>query len=438
MAWQYPQSTTSDATIVTLDEDGESVFIAPQVFIATTALSNGNTLPAIHATSINNRIVIAGTVSGNPLTVGANGNIDTGSTVTLEESGQVRSFFGDGIFFAGLGSLTNHGLITSDSASGVTFYSESIPDGVSTLINTGTIEGETQGVRHFLGGDTLLVVKNTGTIKGGAYSFLSEKGSAFDHVTNSGKMIGDVDLGAADDLYDGRLGTIQGNVFGGDGKDRLYAGAGNDALSGQAGDDTLMGGAGADYLGGGAGSDRAAYTSAKAGVTVSLANASLNTGDAKGDTFNSVENLVGSNFSDNLFGDNARNVISGGAGNDTIKGYRGNDVLAGGTGKDIFVFNSALSASTNVDTITDFLAVDDTIQLDNAVFTALAATGVMASGAFRVNTTGLAQDSSDRIIYETDTGELYYDANGNAAGGGVLFAKLDPGLALTNADFVVI
>ena len=54
------------------------------------------------------------------------------------------------------------------------------------------------------------------------------------------------------------------------------------------------------------------------------------------------------------------------------------------------------------------------------------------------NTTGLAQDASDRLIYESDTGELYYDSNGNAAGGSVLIAVLNPNLLLTNLDFTVI
>jgi hypothetical protein len=51
--------------------------------------------------------------------------------------------------------------------------------------------------------------------------------------------------------------------------------------------------------------------------------------------------------------------------------------------------------------------------------------------------TGLAQDTTDRIIYESDTGELYYDGNGNAAGGGVLSAKVTVGVALNNVDFSV-
>lgn len=128
----------------------------------------------------------------------------------------------------------------------------------------------------------------------------------------------------------------------------------------------------------------------------------------------------------------------GGGGADRLYGNIGNDTLTGGTGADAFVFHSAPNASTNVDRITDFSVADDSIWLENGVFTALAATGTLSAGAFVRNTTGLAQDASDRLIYESDTGELYYDSNGNAAGGSVLIAVLNPNLLLTNLDFTVI
>lgn len=51
------------------------------------------------------------------------------------------------------------------------------------------------------------------------------------------------------------------------------------------------------------------------------------------------------------------------------------------------------------------------------------------------NGDGLARQADDRLIYETDTGELYYDRNGSAAGGSVLVAVLPKALALTHLDF---
>jgi hypothetical protein len=60
------------------------------------------------------------------------------------------------------------------------------------------------------------------------------------------------------------------------------------------------------------------------------------------------------------------------------------------------------------------------------------------AGQFRTNLTGAAQDADDRVIYESDSGRLWYDSNGNAAGGNFLFADLASGLVLTNSDFVIV
>ncbi len=41
---------------------------------------------------------------------------------------------------------------------------------------------------------------------------------------------------------------------------------------------------------------------------------------------------------------------------------------------------------------------------------------MLSLAQFAANASGTAQDSSDRIIYETDTGKLFYDSNGSTAG----------------------
>jgi Ca2+-binding RTX toxin-like protein len=112
---------------------------------------------------------------------------------------------------------------------------------------------------------------------------------------------------------------------------------------------------------------------------------------------------------------------------------------AGRAGYDTFVFNTAPNGASNVDRITDFSPVYDTIQLENAVMTGLGSrVGTLNAGMFWKNTSGLAHDVNDHIIYETDTGWLNYDSNGSAAGGAVHIAHLAPNLALTYNDFVVI
>lgn len=80
------------------------------------------------------------------------------------------------------------------------------------------------------------------------------------------------------------------------------------------GNDRLLGGLGADNLDGGSGTDMADYSTSVAGLTVSLLSSALNTGEAAGDTFTSVENLKGGNYADMLYGSNAANVIFGGKG----------------------------------------------------------------------------------------------------------------------------
>ena len=129
-------------------------------------------------------------------------------------------------------------------------------------------------------------------------------------------------------------------------------------------------------------------------------------------------------------------MIVGTIGVNIIDGERGNDILTGGQGADTFVFNTALSAAANVDWITDFSAPLDTIQLENAVFTALAGVNTLSAGQFHIG--AAAADANDHIIYNSATGNVFYDSNGAAAGGATQFAKLAVGLHLTAADFFII
>lgn len=245
------------------------------------------------------------------------------------------------------------------------------------------------------------------------------------------------------------------NLTGSNISQTIKGNAGANTLDGKGGNDVLIGGLGADTLIGGAGNDTASYALATGAVTVNLSKASANTGEAAGDTFNSVENLLGSRFSDKLYGDAVANRLTGGAGDDylvggagkdTLKGDAGNDklnggldsdTLTGGSGKDTFVFSAALG-SANVDRITDFKVVDDTIQLENAIFTKLTKVGALADVNFAANKTGLATDKLDRIIYETDTGKLFYDADGSGAAKAIEFAVIGTSLSLSAADFFVI
>ncbi|WP_057462811.1 VCBS domain-containing protein, partial [Pseudovibrio sp. POLY-S9] len=144
------------------------------------------------------------------------------------------------------------------------------------------------------------------------------------------------------------------NLYGLNGEDYLEAGGGADVLNAY--------GSGADYLDGGSGMDTVRYYWARSGgVSVNLQDQVGLSGDAAGDTYVSIENIIGSNFGDDhLVGDDGAN---------NLNGYAGNDTLVGGYGSDTFVFSGSMFGN---DTITDFEAgagSDDIIQFDSETFT---------------------------------------------------------------------
>ena len=126
-------------------------------------------------------------------------------------------------------------------------------------------------------------------------------------------------------------------LIGGEGNDILVGLASDDTLIGNGGDDILEGGEGADSLDGGIGNDTASYENATTRVVADLSAGSGSAGEAAGDSYTSIENLLGSAFNDTLIGDAFDNIINGGAGADRITGGDGNDTLIGGDGSDTFI-----------------------------------------------------------------------------------------------------
>ncbi len=228
----------------------------------------------------------------------------------------------------------------------------------------------------------------------------------------------------------------------------------NDTLTGGKGADTIDGGAGADSMAGGTGNDT--YVVDNTGDVVTEA-ASAGTDTVRSSvTFTlgaNVENLTltgsgavngtGNMLANTMTGNAAVNTLNGGTGNDTIDGGAGNDILTGGTGNDAFVFSTALAAG-NIDTITDFTNVtgnNDLFRLDDAIFAALGtgAQHTIASTQFYAAAGAHAQNANQKIVYDTATGALYYDADGSGAGAQVQFATIAnrTSVTLTYADFIV-
>ncbi|AJD42394.1 hypothetical protein C9413_18535 [Rhizobium sp. SEMIA 4085] len=178
-----------------------------------------------------------------------------------------------------------------------------------------------------VGGDTL-----TGGTGADTSSHETASAGVVANLANSAVNKGD----AARDTYFS-IENVTGSTF----SDTLYGNAGANRLNGSAGNDLLIGGAGADQIVGGSGADIASYGTATVGVTASLTNSSINTGDAAEDTYSSIENLSGSLFADTLYGDVAANRLNGSAGNDLLIGGASADQLVGSSGIDTASYSTA-------------------------------------------------------------------------------------------------
>jgi Ca2+-binding RTX toxin-like protein len=268
-------------------------------------------------------------------------------------------------------------------------------------------------------------------------------------------------------------------LIGNSGSNILTGGIGNDTLNGGAGIDTLIGGIGSDAYwvdnaadvvteNAGEGNDilytTVTYTLAAGSSIENLTlkgNAAIgatgnelgNTiyGNAKNNTLNGQagndwlhgkggnDTLNGGTGDDALFGEDNNDTLNGGDGADSLAGGTGNDILTGGIGNDNFWFDSALNAATNKDTITDFTHGSDTITLNNDIFLNVGDDGdPLSANFFRASKTGTAADSNDYILYNTTSGALFFDADGNGAGVAVQFATLtNKPQNLVASDFLV-
>jgi hypothetical protein len=247
----------------------------------------------------------------------------------------------------------------------------------------------------------------------------------------------------SDGTGNGLANTLTGNG----GNNSLVGNGSNDTIDVGAGNDTLTGGFGSDSMVGGSGDD--AYVVADAGDLVSEASGEGNdrvistvdwtlganvesllldgTADLDGSGNNDDNTLDGNTGVNLLVGLDGDDAINGHEGADRLSGGLGNDTLYGGSGlsADVFRFDAALSGTTNVDLVADFQLSLDRINLDDDVFTAFNAgtSNSVAPGQFYKGA-GItaAHDASDRLIYNTTTGDLYYDPDGTGASPAVLFA----------------
>lgn len=352
-----------------------------------------------------------------------------------------------------------------DGGDGLDTFSLDDLDVKNTIGNPVTIDLAAQAVLYNGGADTLVSIENA-----------------------TGSNYADVIFGdSGANFLAGRAGNdrIEGN----EGADIIRGGTGNDILTGGDGTDDIRGGDGndtitdysfdgsVDVINGGAGDDQLFNEQIESGGSwdggdgidtlhltgENMDNYTIDLGAPSflilGTSFRSIENLFTSIGDDTITGSGGGNILDGGRGADVIRGMGGNDTVAGGedndvlygnggadalrggrgadtlfggSGADRFVFE--LTPNGEVDTLADMTTGVDKIVLSAAAF-GFASAGPLAASAFVIGTA--AADADDRIIYDTATGSIFFDADGNGAGASVQFATVALSANLNLGDFLV-
>ena len=370
-------------------------------------------------------------------------------------------------------------------------------DGTGNALDNVIIGNKSSNVLTGLGGDDLL--------NGGAGADKMIGGTGDDtYVVDNAKDVVDETDGGGNDLVQSSvtfsladavhaIGDIETLTLTGKASINGTGNGLDNTITGNTGNNVLAGLGGADHLDGGLGTDTASYAASGVGVNVSLATTGQGSGgDAEGDTFHSIENLIGSAFADTLEGDGGTNYLVGGLGIDTVSyanaiagvtvnlastkwqntvgagrdqlsgfenitgsdhadtligtkgdnvitGGAGADKLTGGAGADTFVFNLP---SDGVDTITDFVSGIDHFEISadgfgGDLFAGATVTLVTVSELALATNAG----SSGYFIFDNagnDAGTIYWDQNGEDGSDAVAIAKISATGVLVPSDFHIV
>lgn len=406
----YSGGTTIDAGVVQIDGSVQGNVVVN----AGAGLAGRGTVAGL--VTANAGALIAPGASPGALTVG-NLTMASGARLALEIGGAVAVVQHDVLVVNGTVSFNNATLETSlvggfsPSLSASQTFQLVENDGTDAV--AGTFAGLAQDAAFAIGNRVFTISYKAGT---GNDVVLTSEGALI--VGTAGKDTVSPTVAPAGQLKATPL------------ADKILGLGGNDKLAASGGNDTVQGGAGKDTMDGGGGRDTADYSDKGKAVVVTLNGSHAATVKVNGkaeDSIKSIEGLIGSGKADKLSGDSKAN---------TFDGRLGKDILTGDSGKDKFLFSTAL-ATSNVDTITDFRSGQDKLVLDDAIFAAIGpkldkAEFYAKAGAIK------AHDASDRIVYDTKSGKLYYDDDGKGGHAAVQFATLSSHPGLGQGDFTIV
>lgn len=261
-------------------------------------------------------------------------------------------------------------------------------DTLSSSTSANVLQGGTGNDVYFVGNSGVTVTENAGEGTDEVRTALASLALAVnvENLTYTGAA-----------TFSG-TGNASDNVLtGGSGVDTLSGAAGSDTLIGGDGNDILIGGAGADILIGGIGIDTASYAGSAA-LTINL-KTGVNTGDAVGDTYASIEKYLGTSNADTFVSGTTADDLNGGAGVDTIDYSSStgavNVDLTAGTGSggdaagDILTAFEKVIGSASSDTLTSATA-STTLQGG-------AGNDLYFVGASSVTVTEIASEGTDEV-----------------------------------------
>jgi len=237
--------------------------------------------------------------------------------------------------------------------------------------------------------------------------------------------------------------TLIGNagndtLIGDNGNDSINGGAGNDSLIGGDGNDTLSTGLGTDFADGGGSIDLLIVDYSSLTTNISqTATVISTTGHQVAYTGIERFQVTAGSGNDRLLGGVSADLLNGGAGNDTLTGGLGNDTLTGGGNADQFIFNNP---NEGIDSIDFVSAQNDQIAVSRTGFGGGLAVGALAAAQF-ISGAGItaATTATQRFIYNTTNGALFFDADGSGATSVALqIATLTGAPTLVNTGIVVI